>query len=104
MTATVAGSFNTGSNVAGIADQQSGVLVIQTSTTTAKLTLSGLDANNRVKSQKSTNNGSTWADQTTYNADQSAVGVTVAAGEHWRLQTVAMQAIRTINFKLSAES
>lgn len=104
MSQALAGSFNTGSVACGVGSQQSGVLVVPSSTTTARLTLAGLDGSNTVKTQRSTNNGVTWVDQSTYNSDQNQVGVAVAAGHHWRIVTVAMQPIRSIAYKLSAES
>lgn len=70
-----------------------------------KLTTSGLDANNRIKTQRSDDNGQTWTDVTTYNADQAATAITDnAAGRQYRLALVAMQAGKTITYKLSKES
>ena len=65
MSQALAGSFNTGSVACGVGSQQSGV----PSSRAARqpwLTLSGLDGSNTVKTQRSTNNGATWADQTTW--------------------------------------
>lgn len=70
-----------------------------------KLTLTGLDASNTVKTQRSDNNGISWTDVTTYNSDQAAVAVTDAtANRQYRLALVAMQAGKTITYKLSKES
>ena len=102
MSQAVAGSFaSTGVAALG---QISPELVIPSSTVTARLTTVGLDASNTVKTQKTTNNGASWVDQTTYNADQTNLGITVAHGEQWRLVLVAQQAFKTILYKLSAES
>jgi hypothetical protein len=102
MTQTVQGTFATGANpVSGNATDS---LLIPTSTTTMRLTLTGLDGSNTVKSQKRTTPGGTWADQTTYNSDQAAVAVTVAAGEEWRVLGITQQATKDIRYKLSVEN
>lgn len=74
-----------------------------------KLTLlnnghSVIDASNTVKTQKSTNNGQTWVDQTTYNSAQNATQVVVVAGEQWRLALVSQQAGRSLDYELSIQS
>lgn len=106
MTQTVAGSFATGNNVAGLLDQQSGVLVVGSQLSgNMLLTIGGdVSAGNSVKTQKSTNNGTTWADQSTYTTAQAKVAVTVAAGDQWRLVTVVMAALKTINYAMSLEN
>jgi len=103
MSATIAGTLVSGRSAnVGIATAP---MVVPTNTISAKLTLGGaIDASNTCKTQKSTNNGLTWADQSTYNSAQAAVGVTVAAGEHWRIVSVAAQAIKQIDYKLTCES
>lgn len=101
MSQAVSGTFANGQSV-GVG-YTSDTLVIPTNVTSMLLTLSGdIDASNTVKTQKSTNNGHTWADQTTYNSAQSAVAVTVAHGEQWRLITVAGQANKAINYRMNA--
>ena len=103
MSQNVKGTFSSAGSVA--VGQLSDVLAIPTGVTNMRLTLGGtIDASNTVKSQKSTNGGQTWADQTTYNSAQSAVAVTVAAGEQWRLCLVTQQALKTMDYSLSAES
>lgn len=99
----IAGTMTSGQSVnIGIA---SGVMVVPTNTTSAKLTLGGaINASNTVKTQKSTDNGLTWADQVTYNSAQSDAAVTVVPGEHWRIVSVAMQAFKSIDYKLTCES
>lgn len=97
------GSFTTGS-VASTGGVASDVLIPPTGATSAKLTITGLDASNTVKTQKRTSPGGVWVDQTTYNANQTAVSVPVTSAEEWRLSIVAMQPIRTVLFKLSCES
>lgn len=69
-----------------------------------KLTITGADGSNTVKSQKRTTPGGTFVDQTTYNSDQAAVNVAVASGEEWRLVQVTQQASRDIRYKMSIES
>jgi predicted cupin superfamily sugar epimerase len=102
MSQCIQGTFTTGAVAAP--GEISDALVIPTGTTTARLTTLGLDASNTVKTQKVTAPGTAWADQTTYNSDQTNLGITVAAGEQWRLVHVAATAIKDIRYKLSAES
>lgn len=101
----VQGTFATG-GVAITAAQPGGsdVVPVPTGTTTMRLTLTGLDGSNQVKTQKRTSPGGTFVDQTTYSSDQNAVGVTVAAGEEWRVVQVLQQATKDIRYKLSCES
>jgi hypothetical protein len=96
----VAGSLTTGS--AASVGNPSDVCVIPTGRTSMRLTVSGLNGSNTVKTQKRTTPGGTFADQVTYNSDQSATAITVAGGEEWRLVTVAMQATRDIRFEMNA--
>lgn len=107
MSQVVKGTFSSGASV-GVG-QTSDALVIPTNVTTARLTLlnnsiSVIDGSNTVKTQKSTNNGLTWADQTTYNSAQSNVAVTVVPGEHWRFSLVTQQALKSMDYELSAQS
>lgn len=102
MSQAIAGSFACGPSIA--LGQTSPQLVIPTGVTSAKLTLTGLDASNTVKTRKSINNGATYVDQVTYNSDQAAVAITVVAGEHWDMTNVAQQALKTIAYKFSVES
>lgn len=98
----VQGTFATGSNP--VSGNASDVVDVPYGTTSMKLTTTGLDASNTIKTQKSTNNGSTWTDQTTYNSDQTNTAITVAATEQWRVIGVTQQALKDIRFKLSCES
>jgi hypothetical protein len=102
MSQVVHGTFATGANAApgGISD----VLVVPTGTTALKLSTLGIDASNTIKTQKVTAPGTAWADQTTYNSDQTLTSISVAAGEQWRLVHVAATAIKDVKYKLSAES
>lgn len=102
MPQVVQGTFATG-GVAG-SGLDSDDLMIHSSVTTMRLTITGLDGSNTVKTQKRTTPGGAWVDQTTYNSDQSNVGVTVAAGERWQLLTITQQATRDIRYKMSLES
>lgn len=102
MTAVVAGTFATGASAS--VGNNSETLKIHSSVTTMRLTLSGLDASNTVKTQKNTSPGGAWVDQTTYSSDQSGVAVTVADGEGWRVFQVSQQATRDVRYKLSLES
>ena len=92
----------TGGNAA--TGNASDTLIIPTGMTTARLTITGLDGSNTVKTQKRTTPGGAWVDQTTYNSNQSNVAVTVAAGEEWRILGVSQQAIKDISYKFSCES
>lgn len=102
MSQCVQGTFSTASNP--VSGNDSPPLVIPTGTTTMRLTLTGLDASNTVKTQKRVTPGGAYADQTTYNSNQSNVAVTVAAGEEWRLLGITQQVLKDIQYKLSAES
>lgn len=102
MTQCVKGSFDSGASVQ--IGETSAELVMPSGSTSLRLTTTGLDANNTVKTQKSVNNGYTWADQTTYNADQAAAQIAAVHGEQWRLVHVAGQAIKRIEYELNALS
>lgn len=102
MSQCVKGSFASGQSVQ--IGEASDVLVVPTGFTAGKLTTTGLDANNTIKTQKSTDNGITWADQVTFNADQTNTAVVFADKEQWRLVHVAGQALKTIGYELSAQS
>lgn len=101
---TVAGSFTSGT--AHTANVSAGHQISGSLQAGAmKLTLTGLDANNSVKTQRSDDNGNTWTDVTTYTADQAAVAVTDATlGRQYRLNLVKIQAGKTIAYKLTKES
>ena len=101
----IQGTFATGS-VPITAAQLNGsdVAVVPTGMTTMRLTLTGLDGSNTVKSQKRTTPGGTFVDQTTYSSDQNSVAVTVASGEEWRVVQITQQAIKDIRYKLSLEN
>jgi hypothetical protein len=97
------GSFDSGNATVGAATVAGDIMCVPTGTTNMKLTITGLDGSNTVKTQKRTAGG-VFADQTTYNSDQNAVNVTVAAGEEWRCVVISQQPIRDIRYKLSCES
>lgn len=98
----IQGTFATGSTAS--VGNASDVCNIHSSITTMKLTLTGLDGSNTVKTQKRTSPGAAFVDQTTYNSDQSAINITVAAGEEWRLVQVTQQATKDIRYKMSLVS
>ena len=100
---TAAGTFATASTAIGVGSQVSDVCVINTGRTSMRLTITGADASNRVRTQKRTSPGGAFVDQTTYNTNQSATSIPVVAGEEWRLITVAMQPIREIRYMLDAQ-
>ncbi len=107
MAQAIKGTFASGSS-AGVG-QTSAELMIPSGVTTARLTLpnntiSTIGASNTCKTQKSTNGGQTWTDQTTYNSAQSNVAVTVAHGEVWRIASVAQQAFKAMDYELSVQS
>lgn len=104
MSQNVKGTFASG-NSSNAGSQFSAELVIPTGVTSMRLNIGGaIDANNTVKSQKSVNNGQTWADQTTYNSAQVNTSVAVANGEQWRLALASEQALKAIDYSLSVES
>lgn len=103
MSQAVKGTFASASSVS--VGQVSDVLAVPAGTVSMKLTIGDtIDASNTAKTQKTTNGGQTWADQTTYNSAQAAVSVTVAAGEQWRLFLITQQANKVMSYTLSAES
>lgn len=97
------GSFDSGNATVGSATVAGDTMCVPTGVTSMKLTLTGLDGSNTVKTQKRTAGG-TFADQTTYNSNQSATALTVAAGEEWRVVCITQQAIKEIQYTLSCES
>ncbi len=97
MSATVAGTFTGPNQPSGVVDPSSG-------SGNLRLTTQGCNASNTLKTQKSTNNGVTWADQTTYSSEQTAAVIPTLAGEHWRLVAVAQQQYRDLGYRLSRES
>ena len=98
-------TFATGSSPITAAQANgSDVLVVPTGMTSMRLTLTGLDGSNTVKTQKRTTPGGTFTDQTTYNSDQANVAVTVATGEEWRVVQITQQAIKDVRFKMSCEN
>lgn len=111
MSQNIRGTFASGQS-SGVG-QTSAELMIPSGVTSAKLTIpndsthpvnSTIDASNTVKTQKSTNGGQTWTDQTTYNSAQSATAITVAHGEVWRLVLVTQQAGKSMSYELSVQS
>lgn len=103
MPQVVQGTFTTSQAPVSVG-QNSDDLVVHSSVTTMRLTITGLDGSNTVKTQKRTSPGGTWVDQTTYNSDQNNVAVTVASGERWQLITITQQPVRDIRYKLSCEN
>lgn len=100
MSAYAAGTFATGSTAA--AGNASDVCCIPTGHTSMRLTATGLNGSNTVKTQKRTAGGA-FADQVTYNSNQSATAITVATGEEWRLVQVTQQPIRDVRYVLDAQ-
>jgi adenosylmethionine-8-amino-7-oxononanoate aminotransferase len=98
----VKGTLTT-SSANGNATVASDVMCVPTGKTSMRLTLTGLDGSNTVKSQKRTAGGA-FADQTTYNSNQAAAAVTVAAGEEWRVVSITQQAIKDVQYMLDCES
>lgn len=103
----VQGTFATGANA--VAGNTSDVIDVPSfnvafAAPTMKLTTVGIDGSNTIKTQKSTNSGTSWADQTTYNSDQTNTAITVAAGEQWRVVGITQQSTKDIRYKLSLES
>ena len=102
MAQVVGGTFATGS--AASAANVSDSLMVHSSITTMRLTITGLNGSNTVKTQKRTTPGGTFSDQTTYNSDQDSVAVTVASGEEWRVFQITQQATWGVRYKMSLES
>jgi hypothetical protein len=98
----IQGTFATGAVAAS--GNASDVMVVPTNVTSMKLSLTGLDASNTVKTQKRVTSSTAWVDQTTYNSNQSAVTVTVAANEEWRVLGITQQVLKDIKYTLSCES
>jgi hypothetical protein len=102
MSQKIAGTFASATGVLlGLTSAQ---LVIPSTPVQAKLNTTGLDASNTIKTQKSTDNGITWVDQTTYNSDQTNTLVTVAHGEQWRVFLLAQQAGKQIQYSFGVEN
>lgn len=97
----IQGTMATGSNPTS--GNASAVCIVPTGVTTMRLTTSGLNGSNTIRTQKRSAGGA-WVNQTTYNSDQNNVGITVAAGEEWRVQGITQQATKDIRYKLSCES
>lgn len=97
------GTFTT-TSTNGSAGVAGDTLIVPTSTTALRLTIDGLDGSNTVKTQKRTVPSAAFADQVTYNSNQSNVSVPAVAGEEWRLQVITQQASKDIRYKLSCES
>lgn len=102
MSQNVKGTFASGASVQ--IGETSAELVMPSGSASFKLTTAGLDANNTVKTQKTLNNGHTWADQVTYNADQAATVIAAVHGEQWRLVHVAGQALKRVDYSMDAQS
>jgi hypothetical protein len=83
----------------------SDTLDIPSGVSSIKLWATPLDASNTIKTQRSVNNGATWVDQTTYNANQNGTSIGVTPGHQWRLTPVNLStAGRCVDYRLSAES
>jgi hypothetical protein len=102
MSQKIAGTFASATGVLlGLTSAQ---LVIPSTPVQAKLNTVGLDASNTIKTQKSTDNGVTWADQATFNSDQVNTLIAVAHGEQWRIFLLAQQAGKQIQYSLGVEN
>lgn len=102
MSQNVKGSFASGASVS--VGETSPELVMPSGSASFKLTTVGCDANNTVKTQKTLNNGYTWADQVTYNAEQAATVIAAVHGEQWRLVHVAGQALKRVEYEMKADA
>lgn len=100
----LAGTFATGADVAGVGDQQSGVLEIPSGVANVVINTLGVDTNNRLRVQKSTDSGSTWSNVSTFTTDQVNTVVGVTKGEQYRFITFVMQANHDLRYKASLES
>lgn len=102
MSQKIAGTF--ASPLSVMLGQISDSLMVPSTPVQAKLNTIGLDASNTVKTQKSVNNGASWVDQVTYNAEQTNTLITVAHGEVWRIVSVAQQVGKQIQYSLGVEN
>lgn len=102
MSQNVKGTFASGASVT--IGETSAELVMPTGSASFKLTTVGCDANNTLKTQKTLNNGHTWADQVTYNAEQAATVIPAVHGEQWRVVHVAGQALKRLDYELKADA
>lgn len=102
MSQKIAGSFIC--DATALIGANSAQLVIPSTPVQAKLNTSGLDVNNTIKTQKSTDNGVTWVDQATFNSDQVNTLIAVAHGEQWRIFQLAQQAGKTVQYSLGVEN
>jgi hypothetical protein len=98
--ASVQGTFATGQSTA--VANMSEACVIPTPMTTMRLTLTGLDGSNTVRTRKRTAGGA-FVDQVTYNSNQTNVAIAVVPGEEWVLQQVTQQATRDIRYAMVCE-
>lgn len=107
----IKGTFSPGPG--GNPNAYSDTLVIHSTATVARLSLGGFpgypgDSGDSVKTQKSLNNGRTWADQSTYSVPASdsrvlVATVSVAHGEQWRLMVVG-RPTKSVDYSLSITS
>lgn len=105
MTQTVAGTFATGADAVGLGDQQSGVLVCgSTVSGQATLNTSALDTNNKIRMQKSVDNGATWTTVANLTTTQVNATISVLPGEQYRLITIALLPYAQVNYKATLES
>jgi hypothetical protein len=106
MTATVAGTFATGANGLNDGDQQSEALVINaTLSGTMLVTTTGdYSGSNKIRLQKSTDNGETWANFSIISSEVANQAVNVAAGEQWRASVNNAQVRKTLGYKLTLEN
>lgn len=98
VSAVTSGTFATGLNA--VSGNASDAMEVPYGVSTAYLRLTGCDANNTVKTQKR-QAGAAWIDQTTYNADQADITITVSANEEWRIVGVTQQALKDIKYRMT---
>lgn len=95
MPANVQGTFTSVGEPSAVMDADQGQFLFNTE---------GCNASNTLKTQKSTNNGASWTDVTTFNSEQIGTVITPAAGEQYRVVPVSLQSFREIRFKMSREN
>jgi adenosylmethionine-8-amino-7-oxononanoate aminotransferase len=99
----VKGTLTNGTTANSNATVAGDVMCVPTGKTSMRLTLTGLDGSNTVKTQKRTAGGA-FADQVTYNSNQSAAAITVATGEEWRVVSITQQVVKDVQYTLDCES
>lgn len=104
MAQTIQGTFAYRNASSTARNQVSDTLVIPTGVTSMRLSTVGCNGSNTLRTERSTDNGATWAAQTTYNSEQTLASISVTENDQWRIASVVQQALRDLQYRLSVES